>query len=73
VTTRGHRVVCRPVRGRPWCSGADRVSVLPGVRSSACVAEEEAGGSWREAASIGRAVAPDDVERVLRRTALIRL
>jgi hypothetical protein len=43
------------------------------LRSSACIAEEEAGGSWREAASFGRAVVPGDVERVLRRTALIRV
>jgi hypothetical protein len=43
------------------------------LRRSACVAEEEAGGSWHEAASIGRAVAPDDVEQALWRTALIRM
>jgi hypothetical protein len=29
--SRGCRAVSWPVRGRPWCTAADRVSVLPGV------------------------------------------
>jgi hypothetical protein len=62
------------VLGSGSCVGSARREELGvSLKSSACVAEEEAGGSWREAASIGRAVAPDDVERVLRRTALIRV
>jgi hypothetical protein len=56
---RGCRAVCPPVRGRPWCTAADRVSVLPGVVcSTACVAgvvdEVPWSPSAHEVASVGR-------------------